>query len=123
MDNHFNTIKVDWEESRVVVHCIQKIIDIENDTLLWEVEMNQILNRLEKRILIIDFANVDILASSAIQFLIRLLFDSRDTGLQFGLCGFQANVLNTLKNTCLTELLIIENTVDQITSRLKNKKR
>ncbi|MDO5580041.1 MAG: STAS domain-containing protein [Planctomycetia bacterium] len=123
MQNHdyFKTIKVEREDSRIIVYCIQKIVDLENGVLYWEVEMEQVLEELGNRILIVDFSGVDILASAALQFLIRLLFCSKEKGFKFGLCGFQPNVLRTLKNTCLTDLLPIAKSADEIISNINKR--
>lgn len=120
MTPNYSTLEVTVENDVTIAKCIAPVLEFEgNDHPDWENEVDDVISSLGDNMLILDFSNVTVLSSSALQYLIKLLFLSRQGGLRFGLCGFQDNILRVLHVTRLKDMFLIGTDAEEAKAILK----
>lgn len=120
MNSEYPTLSVLDNDDIVVATCTIPILEFEHDEEgAWEHDMDQVLSHLNGRFLIVDFSQVNILSSSALQYLIKLLFLSRKENLKFGLCGFCDNIKRVLQVTRLADMFVIAASIEETKKLLR----
>lgn len=122
MNSEYSTLNVLASGDAVIVTCIVPILEFEHEEEVgWERDMDQVVAQLEGKLLIIDFSQVAVLSSSALQYLIKLLFLSRKENLAFGLCGLGDNIKRVLRITRLADMFIIGDCIEETRKLLKGR--
>ncbi|MDO5566979.1 MAG: STAS domain-containing protein, partial [Planctomycetia bacterium] len=95
----------------VVVTCLEKTIGLGSPELGWAEEMNEVVQSIGRRALIVDFTVVNVISSSVIQCLIRYLFSAKKEERKFILCGLREDIHNSLQMMRIADLFTITDDV------------
>ena len=111
MVTEYEKIQVEGDDKYVVVTCLEKTIGLGSPELGWAEEMNEVVQSIGRRALIVDFTVVNVISSSVIQCLIRYLFSAKKEDRKFILCGLRDDIYNSLQMMRIADLFTITDDV------------
>ncbi len=107
----YEKIQVDGDDHCVVVTCLEKTIGLGSPELGWAEEMNEVVQSIGRRALVLDFTMVNVISSSVIQCLIRYSFSAKKEYRKFILCGLREDIYTTLQMMRIAEMFTITDDV------------
>lgn len=119
MTEEYVKIQFAEHDKYVVVTCLEKTIGLGSPDLDWAEEMNQVIQTVGRRALILDFSIVNVISSSVIQCLIRFMFTAKKEERTFILCGLREDIFSSLKMMRIAELFTIADDVDSAKNLLE----
>lgn len=120
MDEPQTRISVSVRDDVTVAKCLDEKLDDDEMIEEWSAELRRVSEQFTGRYMIVDFQNVFIATSLVLGTLLSLKFQTRQKGMQFGLCGVNEYIMETFRMTCLDKAFIIGRDVNETLVLLKS---
>lgn len=112
-----------YEAKWVVVSSTGPLIEMTNREYEWENILDEVIQNLGNRLLIIDFTKLLVISSTALQYLIQLHRRSIEESFLYCICGLSPEIREVFKITHLRGTFVTAPTLDDAKKLLTEKQR